>query len=151
MATRLADIQTVEWTVDLAGGILHLPLRPAREPDGDLLAAGAALPAPPLTPEPVITREPTPAPAPASAPAPVTPVATVASASSTTSLATGSSGLGGLAGTLSVTLTAKGKLVVTKSGKPVGNLDTGRYKLSSTTPRGGAASCSNTSTARPGS
>jgi len=129
VATGIADIQTADWTVDLPAGSFTYHCDQHASLTASFTAAGAALPTPPVTADPVITPTPTPAPAPTPTPAPAPVVPPVLTVPPVTSSSNATGGVVRYAGTLSITLTAKDKLVVTKSGKPVTSLDTGKYKL----------------------
>ena len=49
MATGIADIQTVDWTVDFPDGLYTYHCDRHAEPDRQLRGAGGAPPAPPVT------------------------------------------------------------------------------------------------------
>jgi hypothetical protein len=117
MATGIADIQVVDWTVDFGDGYYtyHCDMHPS-------LTATFA----------VGNAQPLPAPVPAPAPAPAVtqiPVPAVIPSSSPTSIPIPAVVKTSVAGTIKVTLSARDKLTVTKGGKAVKTLDEGTYRF----------------------
>lgn len=116
MATGIADIQEVDWTVDFADGYYNYRC----DMHSSLSASFAVGNAPPIPPPPP------------PAPAPAIFVPAVASAPAAPKIALPSVTKSSVAGTLKVTLGANDTLTVTKSGKAVSKLSTGKYNVSVT-------------------
>jgi plastocyanin len=119
MATGVPDIQVVDWTVDLGDGYYtyHCDMHPSLSAT---FAVGNAQPLP----------APAPAPAPAVTPIPVPPVVSTSTSSpAPTSIPVPAVVKPSVAATIKVTLSANGKLTVTKGGTPVKSLDEGTYRL----------------------
>jgi hypothetical protein len=115
MATGVESIEEADWTVDFVDGYYtyHCDRHPSLTAT---FAAGNAPALPPPAPPPP-TPTPIPVPAVTSTPTPVIAVPAVKTTAAR------------LAGTLSVILSPKGVLTVTKSGKAVRKLPTGTYRL----------------------